>query len=429
MNRSSPSLFGMLGQRKMAALLLLGFSSGLPLFLTSRTLQAWMTVEGLDLGTIGFAALLALPYSFKFLWAPFFDAYLPPLLGSRRGWLIVVQLCLMVSIAAMSLQNPRTGLLLLAANALLIAFFSASQDIVVDGYSVEVVEDRELGAGASLKVLGYRIALILTGGVALILADRMPWPMVYLLLSLLMLIGIAASLFAPEPVVREGKPSTLDTAVVQPFREFFQRAGAPTAILLLLFIVLYSYADRLVQITATPFLLLQGYTQTDIGAIQGVLGLGATIVGVIAGGALISKLSINRSLWVMSVLQIASNLAYYWLAVTPRNLSNLTVAIIVENFCGGLVTAGFVAFMMSLCTRQFSVTQYALLSSFMGVARDFLSAPAGKLAESTGWPAFFLITIAAGIPALLLLPYLAPWNRDLPRGAAVHTGEVADATA
>jgi len=263
--------------------------------------------------------------------------------------------------------------------------------------------------------------------VARILADRMPWPMVYLLLSLLMLIGIGATVFAPEPVVREGTPRGLDAAVVQPFREFFQRSGASTAILLLLFIVLYSYSDRLIQITATPFLLLQGYTQTDIGAVQGVLGLGATIVGVVAGGALIARISVNRALWVMSILQMGSNLVYYWLSVTPPDLGSLTLAIIVENFCGGLVTAGFVAFLMSLCSRQFSVTQYALLSSFMGVARDFLSAPAGKLAEATGWPTFFLISIAAGIPAFILLPYLAPWTREMPRGAAVHTGEVTDA--
>ena len=382
------SVLDVFGQRKMVALLMLGFASGLPLFLTSRTLQAWMTVEGLDLGTIGMVSLLSVPYSLKFLWAPFFDAYAPPLLGRRRGWLVVIQLLLLLSIAAMSLQ------------------------------------DRELGAGASLKVMGYRIALILTGGLSLILADRMPWPMVYLLLSALMLLGIAATLFSPEPVVPPGRPSTLDSAVVQPFREFFTRAGPATAVLLLLFIVLYSYSDRLVQITATPFLLKHGYTQTDIGAVQGVLGLAATIVGVLAGGAIIARLGINRSLWLMAALQMGSNLVYYWLAISPPDLGALTTAILVENFCGGLVTAGFVAFLMSLCSRQFSVTQYALLSSFMAFARDVLSAPAGRLAEVTGWSNFFLITIAAGVPVLLLLPYLAPWAGERPRGAAAHTGEI-----
>ena len=420
----SPSLLRVFGQPKMAALLFLGFSSGLPLFLTSRTLQAWMTVENVDLTTVGLVSLLSLPYSLKFLWAPVMDRYIPPFLGRRRGWLVITQVALLLSIAAMSLHEPRLGLQLLAVNALLIAFFSASQDIVVDAYGVDVLEEREMGAGASLKVLGYRAALILTGGLALILADRMPWPTVYLLMAALMLVGIAAAVLAPEPVLREGPPSTLVNAVVHPFLDFIRRAGIGTAVLLLVFVVLYSLSDRMVQNMATPFLLARGYTQTDIGAIQGVLGLGATIVGVLAGGALVAKLGINRSLWVLVVIQMGSNLAYYWLSVTQPDRGSLTAAIIIENFSGGLVTAGFVAFLMSLCSRQFSATQYALLSSFMAFARDVLVAPSGGIAEATGWPQFFLITIAAGLPVLLLLPWIAPWTRENPRGAAEHTGEV-----
>lgn len=420
----SRSILRVFGQPKMAALLVLGFSSGLPLFLTSRTLQAWMTVENVDLTTIGLVSLLSLPYSFKFVWAPVMDRYIPPLLGRRRGWLVVTQVLLMLAIAAMSLHDPRRGLQLLAVNALLIAFFSASQDIVVDAYGVDVLEEREMGAGASLKVLGYRIALILTGGLALVMADHMPWPTVYLLMAALMLVGIAASVLAPEPVLREGPPATLVSAVVNPFLDFLRRAGPATAVLLLAFVVLYSLSDRMVQNMATPFLLARGYTQTDIGAIQGVLGLAATIVGVLAGGALVARLGLNRSLWVLAGIQMGSNLAYYWLAVSATSRPALTTAIIIENFSGGLVTAGFVAFLMALCSRQFSATQYALLSSFMAFARDVLVAPSGGIAERTGWPQFFLITIAAGIPVLLMLPVVAPWNREHPRGAAEHTGEV-----
>lgn len=422
----APSLLRVFGQPKMAALLFLGFSSGLPLFLTGRTLQAWMTKEGVDLGTVGLVSLLSLPYSLKFLWAPFLDRYVPPFLGRRRGWLVITQVLLGLAIAAMSFHDPRKGLFLLSVNALLIAFFSASQDVVVDAYSVDVLTDREMGVGASLKVLGYRIALILTGGVSLVMADQMPWPMVYAVMGLLMLIGVGASLAAPEPVVPGGPPATLFTAVVQPFREFLWRAGPRIAVLLLVFIVLYSLADRLVQNMATPFLLARGYTQTEIGSIQGVLGLIATIGGVLAGGAVVAKLGINRSLWIFAVIQMLSNLVYYALALLPNDLSYLTAAIVVENVCGGMVTAGFVAFMMSLCSRQFSATQYALLSSFMAFARDILVAPSGGIAESTGWPSFFLLTIAAGLPVLVLLPILAPWNRDLPRGAAAHTGEVTE---
>jgi PAT family beta-lactamase induction signal transducer AmpG len=421
----SRSILRVFGQPKMAALLFLGFSSGVPLYLTSSTLQAWMTKEGVDLTTVGMVSLLSVPYSFKFVIAPLMDRYIPPFLGRRRGWLVITQIALLICIAAMSMHDPRRGLQLLAINALLIAFFSAAQDVVVDAYSIDVLEEREMGAGASLKVMGYRLALIVTGGVALMLADRMSWPTVYLLMAALMLLGIGASIVAPEPVLKEGPPTSLLNAVVEPFMDFIRRAGPGLAVLLLLFVVLYSLSDRMVQNMTMPFLLARGYSQTDIGAIRGVIGLIATIVGVLVGGALVAKLGINRSLWVLAAIQMGSNLAYYWLAISPTSRGGLTAAIVIENFSGGLVTAGFVAFLMSLCSRQFSATQYALLSSFMAFARDVLVAPSGRLAEQTGWPQFFLITIAAGIPVLLLLPIIAPWTRENPRGAAVHTGDVA----
>lgn len=425
----SRSILRVFGQRKMAALLILGFSSGMPLFLTSKTLQAWMTVEGVDLATVGKVSWLALPYTLKFLWAPILDRYIPPFLGRRRGWLLITQVILGVLIAAMSLHDPRQALFILFVNTLLIAFFSATQDIAVDAYSVDVLEEREMGAGASLKVMGYRIALILTGGLALVMADRMPWGTVYIIMGAFMIVGVLGTLMAPEPVLREGPPATLADAVVKPFMEFYNRAGPAMGPLLLLFIILYSMADRLVQNMANPFLLDVGYTLTEVGAITQALGLAATIVGVLVGGAFIAKLGINRSLWVLAFIQMGSNLAYYLLAVRPKSLSLLTGAILVENFSGGLVTAGFVAFMMSLCSRQFSATQFALLSSFMAFARDFVAGFAGDIAKATGWPQFFLISIAAGIPALLMLPLVAPLTRENPRGAADHTGEVEDAGA
>ena len=417
----SPSLLAVFGQRKMAVLLFLGFSSGLPLFLTSRTLQAWMTVEGVDLKTVGLVSLLGLPYSLKFLWAPVMDRYVPPFLGRRRGWLVVTQLALLAAIAAMSLHDPRQGLQLLAVNALLIAFFSASQDIVFDAYRVDVLHEREMGAGAALGVLGYRIALLLTGGAALVLADRMPWPTVYLLMALLMLVGVAAAVLAPEPELRAAPPQTLASAVVDPVRDFFRRTGPGLGVVILLFTICYQLADRFAANMATPFLLAVGFTQTDIGAVLGGLGLGATIVGVLAGGALIAKLGINRAVWLFAFLQVASNLAYYWVAVTGADRSRLVTAIMVENFCGGLVTAVFVAFLMSLCSRRFSATQYAILSSLMAAARDILVAPSGAVAEGTGWPTYFLLTLLAGIPAILLLPVVVPWRREHPRGAAAET--------
>ncbi|MEO1208131.1 MAG: AmpG family muropeptide MFS transporter [Cyanobacteria bacterium J06638_20] len=398
--------------RKMMALLLLGFASGLPLFLTSRTLQAWMTTEGVDLGAIGLFSLVALPYSLKFVWSPFLDRFIPPHLGRRRGWLVITQLLLVGAIAAMSLQNPQQALGLLAVNALFVAFFSASQDIAFDAYRTDVLDEREMGAGASLAVLGYRIALLVTGALALILADRIPWPIVYVLMSGLMALCILVSVWAPEPQDQEQPPATLQEAVVMPFVEFFQRSGVGRALLVLGFIVLYRYGDALVQNMATPFLLQTGFSQTDIGAIQGGMGLLATIVGTLIGGALLSQLGINRSLWVFGGLQALSNIVYLILANLGQNYPFMVLAINVENFCGGLGTAGFVAFLMSLCNARFTATQYALLSSLMAVSRDILVAPAGELAKQTGWPLFFLITLLAALPGLALLPFFAPWQES-----------------
>lgn len=397
----------------MAALLFLGFSSGLPLFLTSKTLQAWMTVEGVNLRSIGLFSLVGLPYSLKFIWSPLLDRFVPPFLGRRRGWLVLTQGALLLAIAAMALQQPRQALQFLAINALLIAFFSATQDIAADAYRTDVLEEREMGAGAAVFVLGYRVALLATGALALILADQIPWPTVYLLMSLLMAVGLLSSFWAPEPSEQERPPESLSDAVVLPFAEFFQRSGFIRAVFMLVFIVLYKLGDALVNNMSTPFLLKTGFTQTDIGAIQGGMGLVATIIGTLAGGAILSKIGINRSLWVFGALQAVSNLAYLVLAQVGKSYPFLVLTINIENFCAGLGTAAFVAFLMSLCNQRFSATQYALLSSLMAVSRDILVAPAGGLAEATGWPLFFLLSIVAAIPGLLLLPIFAPWNPRL----------------
>lgn len=396
----------------MVALLLLGFSSGLPLFLTSKTLQAWMTVEGVKLSAIGLFSLVGLPYSLKFLWSPILDRFVPPFLGRRRGWIVIMQIGLVIAVAAMALQDPKRSLQLLAINSLLIAFLSASQDIAFDAYRTDVLEPLEMGAGAAVAVLGYRIALLITGSLALILADQTSWQGVYLLLSLLMGVGILASLWAPEPKLQTQPPESLREAVTLPFIEFFQRLGKLRGSAVLIFIVLYKLGDALVNNMALPFLLKTGFTQTDVGAIQGGMGLVATIVGVLAGGAALSNLGIARSLWVFGGLQAVSNLTYLVLAQLGKNYPFMVVAINIENFCAGLGTAAFVAFLMSLCNQRFSATQFALLSSLMAVSRDILVAPAGRIVEVTGWTWFFIITIFAALPGLMLLPVFAPWNAE-----------------
>jgi MFS transporter, PAT family, beta-lactamase induction signal transducer AmpG len=397
---------------KMMTLLMLGLASGLPLYLTSKTLQAWLTVEDIDLASIGKLSLFSLPYSLKFLWSPLLDRFMPPFLGRRRGWLVITQVGLTLAIAAMSLQNPSESLKLLAVNVLLIAFLSATQDIAFDAYRTDVLEPNEMGAGAAVAVLGYRIALLLTGSLALILADHLPWNQVYLGLAAVMSISLIFSIWAPEPVLRDRPPASLSEAMTLPFIEFFQRSGQIRGVLILGFIVLYKLGDALVNNMSTPFLLKTGFTQTDIGAIQGGMGLLATIVGVLAGGAVLSQLGINRSLWVFGGLQAVSNLSYLILAQVGQNYPFMVLAINIENFCAGLGTAAFVAFLMSLCNQRFSATQFALLSSLMAVSRDILVAPAGKFAEILGWTPFFLLTLVAAVPGLLLLPFFAPWNSE-----------------
>lgn len=413
----------------MATLLVLGFSSGLPFYLTSKTLQGWMTTAQVDLATIGFFSLVTLPYSLKFAWAPVMDRYIPPFLGRRRGWVLITQILLLLAIAAMALHDPRTGLKMLAINAIAIAFFSASQDISLDAYRTDVLETREMGAGAAVFVMGYRIAMITTGALAFFLADRIPWNTVYALISLLMIIGIVATFLASEPVLNDAPPKTLAEAVVLPFADFFQRVGVLRALLVLLFIVLYKYSDSLAGSMTTPFLLKTGFSQSEVGAVFLGAGVIATILGVVAAGAAIGKFGINKSLWLFVIFQGLSNLTYYGLSLTEKNRAFMVGAVVTENFGLGLVTGAMTAYLMTMCNKRFTATQFALLSSLMAASRDILVAPAGKLVEAAGWPGFFITTVAMAIPPLLLLPFVAPWSREAPIGAAAHTGETIPARA
>jgi PAT family beta-lactamase induction signal transducer AmpG len=403
-------LLKVFSSRKMAALLLLGFSSGLPLFLTSQTLQAWMTKEGVDLAVIGYITLVGLPYTLKFLWSPLLDSIVPPFLGRRRGWLLLSQVGLLVAIAAMGLQNPRSALNLLAINAIIIALLSATQDIAADAYRTDVLEEPEMGAGVAIFVLGYRVALLVTGSLALILADYIPWNQVYWFMAALMAIGMVAAFFAPEPMSPPQIPTSLKAAVVEPFLDFFRRKGVQRGAMILVFIVLYKLGDAVANTMSTPFLLQTGFSQTDIGAIKGGMGLLATIVGTLTGGAFLSKMGINRSLWIFGGFQAISNLAYLALANLGYNYPFMVLTINIENFCAGLGTAAFLGFFMSLCNREYSATQYALLSSLYAFSQSILVSPAGAIAKNTGWPLFFFLSFLISFPGLALLPIFAPWH-------------------
>jgi len=397
----------------MASIAILGFASGLPFYLTSRSLQAWLAINHIDLTSIGFFSLVAMPYSLKFLWAPLLDRFAFPLLGRRKGWLLTSQILLVLAIAAMFLQDPKTSLHWLAINAIAIAFFSATQDITIDAYRVDILNADEAAAGAGAAVVGYRAALILTGSVAFIMADSMPWPSVYLRIAGLMAVIAAVTLVVPAPP-QVRPPETLKDAVSIPIREFATRLGGKRALGILAFVVLFRLGDALLSNMATPFLIQVGFTQGEIGVVQGGIGLFASILGALTAGALAAHVGLHRCLWICGALQASSNLAYLVLAQAGHNYAVMTGVMVVENFCWGLGTAALVGFLTTLCNPRFSATQYALLSSLVSAGRDLLASPAGKLAEAAGWNGFFLLTFAAALPALALLPVFAPWNAEKP---------------
>lgn len=380
---------------------LMGFASGLPLLLTGSVLQAWLRESRVDLTSIGLFALVGLPYTLKFLWSPLFDRYALPLLGRRRGWLALMQACLAVALFGLSFSHPAPGSLLgVSIAALLVAFFSASQDIVIDAYRRESLSDLELGFGSAMYVNGYRIGMLLAGGGGLMLADLMTFAQTYQLLALVMTSSILITLIAREPPLPEGRPATLAEAVILPFRDYFARNGAWLA---LAFILFYKLGDTLASAMTTPFYLDLGYSKTEIGAVVKLFGFWATLAGATLGGLWILRIGLGRALWWFGLGQMVSTAGFIVLASVQPTVAALASVVAIENFTGGLGTAAFVGFMGSLTDRRFTATQYALLSSLMGVPRVLASAPTGWFAQELGWPGFFLMCVLVAIPGLLLL--------------------------
>ncbi len=391
---------------RVAPLLVLGFASGLPLALTSGTLQAWATVENVPLQEIGFLTLVGSAYTLKFLWAPLVDRYAPPLLGRRRGWMLLTQVLLGLGIMAMGALSPSSALQTLALFAVIVAFLSATQDIAFDAYCTDVLRKEERGAGAAIKVMGYRLAMIVSGGLALILADQwIGWHNTYVLMGGLMLLCTLATFWAPEPEHVARPPRTLREAVGEPLHEFFSRRGALAVLLL---IVLYKLGDAFAGALSTTFLIRgAGFTPTEVGTVNKVLGLAATIVGALAGGSLMSRWGLYRSLMAFGLLQAVSNLAYWLIAISPKNLWLMATGVGIENLCGGLGTASFVGLLMALCRQRFSATQFALLSALSAVGRTYLAGPlTPPLVNAMGWPGFFLLTVVIALPGLVLLHML-----------------------
>jgi MFS transporter, PAT family, beta-lactamase induction signal transducer AmpG len=415
--RNPFSVFKIYCSGKMLLMLVLGFASGMPLALTGSTLSAWMVAEGVDIKTIGLYSLVGLPYAFKFLWSPLMDRFVPPFLGRRRGWMIITQLLLILTISTMGFFNPASMPILIATMAVALAFFSASQDIVLDAYRTEYLKPEERGAGAGVWVMGYRVAILVSGALALILSDYVSWKIVYFIMGIMMAVGCIATLLAPEPLninpasERIEPPKSLIEAVVFPFVEFLKRPGA---IEILFFVILYKIGDITAAQMTTPYILKYiGFSRTELGAIYKGFGMAATIAGALVGGAIMSKWSLKRSLMVFGVLQGVSTLVFIMLEFTGRQIWALAVVIGTENFCGGMGTSAYTALLMGLCNKKFTATQYALLSSLMAVGRFVTGAPTGYLADAVGWVMFFVICTALALPGLLLLLRYNKWAVEM----------------
>ncbi|NCO61081.1 MAG: AmpG family muropeptide MFS transporter [Deltaproteobacteria bacterium CG_4_8_14_3_um_filter_51_11] len=394
------SLARVVFSRRMIVALLMGFSSGLPLLLTVTLLQAWMKQEKVDLSVIGLMSLVGLPYTLKFLWAPILDRFALPLLGRRRGWLLLSQVCLVAAIIALGSTDPAMRPLGVAFAALVVTFMSATQDIVVDAYRREDLPDSELGLGSSFYINGYRVGMLLASGGGLILADHMPFSQVYIFMGLCMLPGIVTTLLTPEPVTGTTPPKTLREAVIDPITDYIKRNKALT---ILAFILFYKIGDTMASTMTTPFYLDIGFTKSEIGAVVKLFGFWATVCGGFLGGLFMLRIGIKKSLWIFGILQAVSTGGFALLALLGRSLPALSAVIAFENLTGGMGTAAYAAFMASITNKRFTATQYALLSSLMGVPRVIASAPTGIMADHLGWPVFFIFCTVAAAPGLILL--------------------------
>jgi PAT family beta-lactamase induction signal transducer AmpG len=405
--------------RRMLICVFTGFSSGLPLYLLINLVPAWLRSERVDLKSIGLFALIQLPYTWKFLWSPLLDRYAFPALGRRRGWMLVTQLLLAASIPALGELDPSRNLWAIAYLAAVIAFLSASQDIVLDAYRREILPDLELGLGNAIHVNVYRISSLVPGSLALILADHLPWSSVYWITAAFMIPGIAMTLVVDEPALTRGRPQTLREAVIEPFHEFIRRDGWGQALLVLLFIFLYKLGDSMATALATPFYLDMGFTKSEIGLIAKNAGLWASVIGGMLGGLWMIRIGINRGLWLFGVVQLASIFGFAWLAQQREpNTLMLAVVIAFEALGVGLGAAAFVAFIARATDPRYTATQFALFTSLAAVPRTVVNAATGWLVEAVGWFAFFLICALLAVPGMLLLLRVAPWNDPNAKEAA-----------
>ena len=412
-----------LANRRMLICVLTGFSSGLPLYLLLNLVPAWLKTEGLSLKAIGAFALIQFPYTWKFVWSPFLDRFALPLLGRRRGWMALTMLLLLAAVAWLGTLSPTHQLGLVIGLTALIAFLSATLDIVLDAYRRELLPEIELGIGNAIHVNAYKLAGLVPGSLSLVLADHLPWSQVFLITALFMAPGLVMTLLVKEPAAARGAPRTLRDAVVEPFREFFGRHGVRSALVVLGFIFLYKLGDSLCTALATPFYLDMGFSKTEIGLVAKNAGLWPSVIGGILGGLWMVKLGINRALWVFGVVQWLAIFGFAWLAwlgpaeADAGRLGVLAAVIGLEALGVGLGTTAFVAYMARTTHPAYTATQLALFTSLMAVPRTFINASAGWLVEYFGWFDFFLLCGVLAVPGMLLLFKVAPW-RESPAAVA-----------
>lgn len=411
---TSDSLRHTLFNKRMLICVFTGFSSGLPLFILVSLLPAWLRSEGVNLKTIGLFALIQLPFTWKFLWAPLFDRYVPlgfiRGIGRRRSWLLITQTLLLLSVPVFGSLSPTLDIWTIAYLAAVVSFFSASQDVVIDAYRREILHDSELGLGSAVHVNAYKIAGLVPGSLSLILADHLPWDSVFLITALFMLPGIAMTVAVKEPALLAGRPRTLRQAVIEPFHEFITRHGWQSALMILAFIFLYKLGDSMATALATPFYLDMGFSKSEIGLIAKNAGLWPSVIGGLLGGVWMIRLGINRALWLFGLVQMVAILGFAWLATVGHSLLWLGIVIGVEAMGVGLGTTAFVAYIARNTHPLYTATQFALFTSLAAVPRTFANAATGYMVDSLGWFHFFLACFAFAVPGMLLLVKVAPWN-------------------
>jgi PAT family beta-lactamase induction signal transducer AmpG len=396
--------------RRMLICVFTGFSSGLPLYLLFQMVPYWLRTEGVGLAEIGFFALVQFPYTWKFLWSPVMDRFTLPFLGHRRGWMLLTQMALLIFIASMGFVRPEFSLWTVAYLSAAVAFFSASQDIVLDAYRRELLPDVELGLGNSIHVQAYRLSGLIPGGLGLILSDYLPWHMVFVVIGLFMLVGIVMTLVIDEAIREPTPPQTMRNAVIDPFRDFIGRSGLGSALLVLAFLFLYKLGDNMATALQTTFFHDVGFSGTQIGTIAKFVGTSAAIVGGIVGGLIMVKLPINRALWLFGVVQIVSILGFALLSEVGANSWILALAMAFEYLGVGLGTVALTAFIARSTNVAFAATQFALFTALASVPRVLASATTGLIVEQTGWTNFFLLCTVLAVPGMLLLIKVAPWN-------------------